>query len=262
MNLLSIRGVKVHILLWYHVETWVCKPFMLDLKCRNLSLGFMTKAWVCKGVGQERSLGVTSHAPKSVREHEGMNIHTPKWAPILRIGVLMGSQIFKERLQGSNPFDWRFLYIIEKLLKCKCLKWARMTHLDTSNASYGQKKRHESNWQFDSWPLKVRNRPDFLTWWWHATCHWKALDKDYTQFCFKPHFNRRSTYKVMDLQSCRRFNLGNFGSPRTKCHLGVSPVTKHIVYYKGEGGGFLKFRPWWISWVQVCPWLILAPKVL
>ncbi len=23
-----------------------------------------------------------------------------------------------------------------------------------------------------------------------------------------------------------------------------------------------KFRPWWILWVQVCPWLILAPKVL
>jgi hypothetical protein len=29
-----------------------------------------------------------------------------------------------------------------------------------------------------------------------------------------------------------------FGNPRTKCHLDVSLVEKHIVYYKGEGGGF------------------------
>ncbi len=35
-------------------------------------------------------------------------------------------------------------------------------HLDTSNTSQGQKKGRESNWQFDSRPLKVENRPDFL----------------------------------------------------------------------------------------------------
>jgi len=28
------------------------------------------------------------------------------------------------------------------------------------------------------------------------------------------------------------------GSPGTKCHLGVGPVAKHRVYYKGKGGGF------------------------
>jgi hypothetical protein len=27
-------------------------------------------------------------------------------------------------------------------------------------------------------------------------------------------------------------------SPRTKCHLDVSPMAAHKVYYKGEGGGF------------------------
>jgi hypothetical protein len=27
-------------------------------------------------------------------------------------------------------------------------------------------------------------------------------------------------------------------SPRIKCHLDVSPVASHKVYYKGEGGGF------------------------
>jgi hypothetical protein len=28
------------------------------------------------------------------------------------------------------------------------------------------------------------------------------------------------------------------GSPGTKWHLGIGPMAKHRVYYKGEGGGF------------------------
>jgi len=43
----------------------------------------------------------------------------------------------------------------------------------TSHApiSYGQKKGRESNWQFDSRPLKVGNRPDSLVRRWRATYH-------------------------------------------------------------------------------------------
>jgi hypothetical protein len=47
-------------------------------ECRNLNLGFATKAKVGKGAGQEGSSKVTSHAPGSVGECEGINPHTPK----------------------------------------------------------------------------------------------------------------------------------------------------------------------------------------
>jgi hypothetical protein len=33
-----------------------------------------------------------------------------------------------------------------------------------------------------------------------------------------------------------------FRSPGTKCHLDVGLVERHIVYYKGEGGGFPQVR--------------------
>jgi len=33
-----------------------------------------------------------------------------------------------------------------------------------------------------------------------------------------------------------------FGSRETKCHLDVSLVERHKIYYKGEGGGFLQVR--------------------
>ncbi len=33
-----------------------------------------------------------------------------------------------------------------------------------------------------------------------------------------------------------------FGSLGTKCHLDVGLMERHIVYYKGEGGGFSQVR--------------------
>jgi hypothetical protein len=48
--------------------------------------------------------------------------------------------------KGQNPLDWRVLYIIGIILEQKCIKWVLMTHLNTSNTHYGQKKGRESNW--------------------------------------------------------------------------------------------------------------------
>ncbi len=65
-------------------------------RCHNLSLGLATNVKACKGAGQEGPR-ITSHAPKSVGECEGMNPHTPKWTPTLGIEVMMDSQIFRKR---------------------------------------------------------------------------------------------------------------------------------------------------------------------
>jgi len=37
----------------------------------------------------------------------------------------------------------------------------------------------ESNWQFDSRPLKVENRPDLGACRWSVIDHWKSLEKRY-----------------------------------------------------------------------------------
>jgi len=81
--------------------------------------------------------------------------------------------------RGQNPMACGVLYIIGKLLELRCLKWARIAHLDIWNVSYGQKKGQESNYQFDSRPQKVGNRPDLLSFMGRATYHWKALDESY-----------------------------------------------------------------------------------
>jgi hypothetical protein len=76
----------------------------------------MTKARVCKVVGQEGSPGVTPHAPRSVGKCEGMNSHTSKGTSTLGVEILVDSRIFRERLQGSKLNGLRIYYIIEKLL--------------------------------------------------------------------------------------------------------------------------------------------------
>jgi hypothetical protein len=46
----------------------------------------------------------------------------------------------------------------------------------------------------------------------------------------------------MGPQSCGNLSCGNFGTPtwesQDKMTFGASPMAKHRVYYKGEGGGF------------------------
>jgi hypothetical protein len=79
--------------------------------------------------------------------------------------------------QGSFSFDLLkgegkakgFIVFLNFIMGGECLKWAHVTHLDTSNTTYGQKKGRESNWQFDSQPLKVVNHLNFLACKWRAT---------------------------------------------------------------------------------------------
>ncbi len=59
--------------------------------CHNPSLGLATKAKACKSAGLEGSSGVTFHAFRSAKECEGMNLHTPKGAPTLGVGIPVNS---------------------------------------------------------------------------------------------------------------------------------------------------------------------------
>ncbi len=120
-----------------------------------------------------------------------------------------------------------------------------MTHLDTWNTSYGQKKGRESNWQFDSRPLKVENHPDFLLCRWRATYRWKALNKGYNfsldLISIRGLHTKLWGPKVIGVPTLGISGFPN-GSLETKCHLDVHLVQRHKMYYKGEGGGFPQVR--------------------
>jgi hypothetical protein len=146
----------------------------------------------------------------------------------------------KNDFKGQSPLDQKVSYIIENILEHKCLKWARMTHLDTFNISYGQKKGRESNCQFDFWPLKVRNCLDFLACRWIFTYLWKVFDEGNNVASDLISIKGLHT-KLCAPKVARVWILGisglPFGNPRTKWHLSANLVARHIVYYKREGGG-------------------------
>jgi hypothetical protein len=79
--------------------------------------------------------------------------------------------------------------------------------------SAAQKKGQESNWQFDSRPLKVKNRPDPGVCRGSATHRWKGGE---LQLCFRPHPNQRSELGVKSSQSPGSPNRDSFGTPPWK----------------------------------------------
>jgi hypothetical protein len=143
--------------------------------------------------------------------------------------------------RGQNTSDWGFLYIVGKVLKCRCPKWPCMNHLDICSTSYGRKKGRESNCQFDSRPLKVRNRLDSRACRWSVTHHWKALKEIYN---FGLDFvliwvrgEKLWASKVPKVQTGIVSGL-HFGTPGKKSHLDASAAKSCRKYYMGESDGF------------------------
>jgi len=93
-----------------------------------------------------------------------------------------------------------------------------MSHSDIYNTSYGRKKGHESNWQFDSRPQKVGNQPDPGVCKWSVTHRRKALEESY-----------KFASDLIPIQGL---------SPGNKNHLDAGAAEQHREYYMGEGGGF------------------------
>jgi hypothetical protein len=163
----------------------------------------------------------------------------------------------------KSPRLWRVLYINGKLLKRTCPKWPRIAHLDICSPSYGQKKGRESNWQFDSGPLKVWNLPlpdvssKIATW------RWKDFDENYNfglgLVLIWVWGEEIWPSKVPGLQpgTVSGLQLGSLGKKRSfGCSLGGE---LQRILYRGR---------WWLppspgrgeSSSPKCPWLVPTPK--
>jgi hypothetical protein len=168
--------------------------------------------------------------------------HTPKSGNLESFGTPKNSE---PELKGQNTSNWGVLGVIGKVLKCRCLNWPRIGHLDIFSPSYGQKKGRESNWQFDSRPLKVGNRPlaDICSG--SATWRWKDLEERYNfgsnLVPIQAQGEKLWTPKVPGVQTGTISGL-QLGSPGKKSHLDVASARSCREYYKGEGGGFPRVR--------------------
>jgi hypothetical protein len=120
---------------WQNAEIFSFKWWLVYY--HNPRFGFMPKTRAYKGASQEwtrESHFMLLGVQESVRE----------WTLTLASGLPLGElesqwtlEFSEGDFKGQNSLDWKVLYIIEKLLKRRCLKWACMTHLSTQNISYG-----------------------------------------------------------------------------------------------------------------------------
>ncbi len=151
----------------------------------------------------------------------------------------------EDDLEDQNTSHWGVLGVIEKVLKLRYRKCPRILDLDICSPSYGQKKGRGSNWQFDSRPLKVGNRPAPDVGFGSAIRRWKDLDEGYNFGSDLVAIRGRArSYALPKSRESRTGTLGwisrlQLGSPGNLCHLDVGAAERRRVYYREYGGGIL-----------------------
>ncbi len=153
--------------------------------------GLHAKLWAPKVVGVLilGILGLPLRSPKTkCHFNVALVVATPLWPSVgvkpntPKVGDLESSgtpECLEFHNKAQNYSYWGVLGVIGKVLKRRYRKWPRIGHLDICSPSYGQKKGRESNWQFDSRPLKFGNRPLPDIRFESATRRWKDLDEGY-----------------------------------------------------------------------------------
>jgi hypothetical protein len=97
--------------------------------CHNPSLGLATKAKACKGVGQE-----------GCERMWGWKLTLPSELPFWELESRWTPELLESNCKGQNTSHWGVLYIVEKILKCRCLKWACMTHWTSATQVMAKRK--------------------------------------------------------------------------------------------------------------------------
>jgi hypothetical protein len=115
----------------------------------TLALGSRPRQRGCKGAGQEEGGSHITYSQEckkvwgSEPSHSQVNSHVESWSPERT------PKSSERNCRGENSLPWKVFYIIGKVLKFRCPKWPRLSHLDVCSPSYGQKKGRESNYQFE-----------------------------------------------------------------------------------------------------------------
>jgi hypothetical protein len=154
--------------------TWGRSPCIATM-CQLGGLGLRSAIWECQPSRVRRYARLWPCRNPTWKECED-DTHTPENGTWESFGTPKNSEF---DCGGQNTSSWGVLYTVGKVLKLRCRKWPRMSHSDICSISYVRKKGRKSNWQFDSGPLNVENRPDAGVCRQSATHRWKVLKESY-----------------------------------------------------------------------------------
>jgi hypothetical protein len=182
-------------------------------------------------------------AKREVRECgrvRGWTLTLPSELPFWELESWWIPEFLEINYKGQNPSPWGVLYIIGKLLKCRCLKWVRMTHLESETQVMIKRKVRS---QIGSLiPDHEKLGIDLISW---------------SKVCTRSY----SPTKLQEFQPWRFWD-SHLGVPGQKVIWMRAPRRgeKYTICEKVVAS--FESRPWWILWVWGRSWLILAPRVL
>ncbi len=119
--------------------------------CCNSNIGFVIKCEVQGPMRPSVCLGV-KHTFTNGGICKGWNPMTPKCTPTLKVTLMWKLWMFRALVDRQTNAKLGPQEPMKKILKHRCLKHPHFAHLKLICMSYDQKKGHESNWVFDSWP--------------------------------------------------------------------------------------------------------------
>jgi hypothetical protein len=167
---------------------WIVQPqIYMTRKCKcynvaTLALGLRPRQRGCKGAGQEEA-GSHITCSRECKECEGMSLHTPKWTPMLGVGVPKGLPNLQSAIaRVKSPHLEEFFISLESSWSVYVqngLAWAIWTYAAQVMGKRKAGSQTANLKEKDSRPLKVENRPDLLSCRQRATYRWKALDEGY-----------------------------------------------------------------------------------
>jgi hypothetical protein len=100
------------------------------------------KAKALEGCGPRGSPGVITYSRESKEVRGSVRewaLTLPRQLPFWERESRWTPETLEGELKGQISMDFCALYTVGKILERRCLKWARIAHLDIWNASYGQK---------------------------------------------------------------------------------------------------------------------------
>jgi hypothetical protein len=159
--------------------------------------------------------------------------------PKLGLGSPLGLLKFQSSIAGVKTPHIEVFFI----------SWESYQSVDVKNGSHGPFG--HLNWQFDSRPLKIGNRPNLDVCRWNVIHRWKALKESY-KFVLNLIPIGGSSKELwprkvpgVQIETISGILLGSLG---TKSHSDVGVAERHKIYYMGESGGF----PWVRAVVSSC----------
>jgi hypothetical protein len=224
----------------------------------NPSFGLATKAKRVAKVRAKRKPGVTSYTLGSVRKCEGVNPHTPKWTPMLGVGVPKGLPNFQSAIAGAKtPCLEEFFISLERSWSVDVqngLVWTIWMSAAQVMGKWKARSQIAILKEKDSRPLKVGNRPDLLGFRRRATYRWKALNEGYN---FSSDLIAiEGLHKKLCASKLRKSPLAGFrdshaGVPRQKAIWVWPPwrVTEYTI--RGKVVASPKSGSWWVLCVRV-----------